>query len=254
MAFWDRILGRSSRGASASAKDQRMRPPPSSEERREWVRFVGQCRIFSALPARVIDAVVGRLYQEEFAEGSTLLRQGESGDCLMLIDDGNVEVRMHLDDGSTHRLAILGPRDIVGEMALLTREPRTADVVAIHPLRVLVLPAKAFDEVADLHPEIRVVLTDLLAERLGQASVDGLGEKLLEGYRIEHCLGRGGMAVVYAADSREGKRVALKMMSHRLVYDSDALRRFQREADIAESFKHARIARVHGRFEAYRTY
>lgn len=253
MSLWDRILGRAPRTASPPPPGHSLPPPPSPEERREWIRFLGQCHIFAELPARVRDAIVSRLHEKHFAAGATLMRQGEPGDCLMLIADGRVEVRMQLEGGSTHRLAVLGPRDIIGEMALLTREPRTADVTALDAIRVLVLPASAFDELADLHPEIPVVLTDLLADRLGQSTVDGLGEKLLDGYRVHRCLGRGGMAVVYAAE-KDGKPVALKMMSHRLVFDSDALRRFQREADIAESFQYERIARVYGRFEAYRTY
>ena len=68
-------------------------------------------------------------------------------------------------------------------------------------------------------------------------------------------LGRGGMAVVYEAfDPDYRRQVALKMMSHRLVYDQEALDQFQWEADIIESFEHANITRMYGRFKAFHTY
>jgi serine/threonine-protein kinase len=48
--------------------------------------------------------------------------------------------------------------------------------------------------------------------------------------------------------------VALKMMSHRLVYDAESSKRFQREADIIQSLDHPNICRMHGRFAAFHTF
>jgi serine/threonine-protein kinase len=90
---------------------------------------------------------------------------------------------------------------------------------------------------------------------LGTQVRDVLAGKQLGGYRIRQRAGRGGMAIVYEAeDVQSGRRVALKMMSHRLVYNSEALRLFQREAALIEAFDHPRIIRMYGRFEAFRTY
>jgi len=103
--------------------------------------------------------------------------------------------------------------------------------------------------------EVTVVLTDLLSDRLGTDRVDALDNKLVNGYRVEGCLARGAMAIVYEA-VKEGTRdrFALKMMDHRLVYNSDALARFQQEATIAESLSHVNLVKVYGRFEHYRTF
>jgi serine/threonine-protein kinase len=100
------------------------------------------------------------------------------------------------------------------------------------------------------------VLTLLIAKRLGRSGrADVLEGKTLEGYRILRRLGRGGMAVVYQAEElATGRIVALKMMSHRLVYDDAALEQFQREADLIESFNHENIVRMYGRFAAFHTY
>ncbi|OYW17660.1 MAG: hypothetical protein B7Z55_12100, partial [Planctomycetales bacterium 12-60-4] len=100
-----------------------------------------------------------------------------------------------------------------------------------------------------------VVLTNVVASRLGTAEVDVLAGKTLEGYLIRNRLGRGGMSVVYEAERlSDGMRAALKMMSHRLVYDRDALEFFQREADLIAGFHHPHIVRLLGRFQAFHTY
>jgi serine/threonine-protein kinase len=62
------------------------------------------------------------------------------------------------------------------------------------------------------------------------------------------------MAVVYAAtEIATGERVALKMMSHRLVYQPGAFSRFEREARIVQPLAHDNIARMKSHFPAFRT-
>lgn len=105
------------------------------------------------------------------------------------------------------------------------------------------------------HLELGVLLTELVADRLGRGAYDGLGGKKVEGFRILRCVGRGGMSVVYRAEEEStGELVALKMMSYRLIYDSGALARFHQEAEILRSLNHANIARLRRLFPAYHTY
>jgi serine/threonine protein kinase len=168
---------------------------------------------------------------------------------------GIVEINSVDEGGACHLHARCGPGQVIGEMSLLTAEPRSANVVAVDRVHVLVLPAETFHELAHEYPVLGVVLTQLVATRLGSQVHDVLAGKTFHGYRIVKRLGRGGMAVVYEAEeTATGRRVALKMMSHRLVCDPTALAQFQREADIVESFEHDNIVRMYGRFEAFRTY
>ncbi|HEX6985829.1 MAG TPA: protein kinase, partial [Planctomycetaceae bacterium] len=168
--------------------------------------------------------------------------------------EGTVEIRTGGESGP-HVIDRAGPGEVLGEMALVTAEPRSADVVALDAVRARVLPVDAFHRLAARHPVLWDVLTDLIAERLGAVPRDALAGKVFHGYRICRRLGRGGMAVVYEAGHLEtGRRVALKMMSHRLVSDPAALALFRREADLIEAFDHPHIVRMFGRFEAFRTY
>jgi CRP-like cAMP-binding protein len=216
-------------------------------------RFLSTLRPFKALDREILALVHSSMSEYAYDSGDVLMRQGEPGDSLIVIADGQVEIRVE-EGGSHHVLKLAHTGEVLGEMALLTSEPRSASVIAVTPVRAWVLPATRFHELAAQHPRISVLLTLLLSSRLGRAEHDALTGKIFHGYRIKRRLGLGGMSVVYEAEEVESARhVALKMMNHRLIYEPAALDRFRREADIVQSFDHPNIARMYGRFEAFRT-
>jgi CRP-like cAMP-binding protein len=209
---------------------------------------------FVTLGSGAIRLLAERMTDRSYAVGDRILEQGAPGDSLVVLTDGRAEVRLRDRDGNQHALACVGRGDVLGEMALITGAPRNANVVAVAPVEALVLGADDFRAVTVAHPEALVLLTNIVARRLGQAALDGLGDKVLEGYRIRRPVGQGAMAVVYEAEPLDGgERVALKMLSHRLVRDADALRRFEREADVIGSLKNPAIIECKGRFKAYGT-
>jgi CRP-like cAMP-binding protein len=190
----------------------------------------------------------------DYDAGELLVRQGERGRFLLVLLDGTASARVRQSDGAVTSIAELHAGSLVGEMSLVTNEARTADVVCQTQVRAALLSVDAFNDLALEYPELRALLTEVVAERLGQSAVDSLSGKDIHGYRIARCVGRGGMGIVYeAVSTEEGRRVALKMMNHRLVYQPRALQRFQREADTIKSLDHRAIARLYTRFSAYRT-
>ena len=209
---------------------------------------------FRALRARLVDQLFHVAKVRVYDEGETLIKQGQRGDTLFVVADGTADVILHDHDGTRRTIGAVIRGSVIGEMSLVTQEPATADVVAASPLVVLVIPLADFEALAGRNPELTIVLTNVVAERLGRALHDGLGGKVLNGYRISSCVGRGGMAVVYdAVELASGDRVALKMMSHRLVFQPGAFSRFEREARIVEPLEHPNIARLRGHFPAFRT-
>ena len=224
-------------------------PPPGSPD------ALSRVSAFAGLAPDLLRAMWERMEPRQFAEGETLIRQDDPGDYLLVLLEGSASVDQRGADGRLRLLGEVRAGDVVGEMALITGESRGADVTANEPVRAAVLSASEFERLARAHPELGIVLTNLIAERLGRRTRDALGGKTLAGWRIERCVGRGGMAVVYEAFSeQDGRRVALKMMSHRLVYDAAALTRFRQEADVVETLDHENIARLYGRFSAYGTH
>jgi hypothetical protein len=216
-------------------------------------RVFCRCAPFATLPTVLLAEVFAELEMREFSTGQALVREGEAGDGLWVLLSGSAHAALR--DASHDILGRFGPADVVGEMAIVTREPRTANVIADSEVRALWLPVAAFDRLVARHPVLAKVLTDLVADRLGRQSSDGLGGKSVDRYRIERCLGRGGMGVVYQArDERSGTDVALKMMSHRLVYEPGALTRFHQEAELAQSLEHPNIVSLERLFPAFNTY
>ena len=72
--------------------------------------------------------------ETSIADGQILMKQGDYSTELIAIEEGSAEV---LRDGK--KIASLKQGDLIGEMGLLSREPRNADVIATSPMRVIKL-------------------------------------------------------------------------------------------------------------------
>jgi hypothetical protein len=110
-------------------------------DRGAWLRATPLFRRLSSAEA----AVLGTLLEESLAaEGEIVVKQGEAGDALYLIEMGRAEVQLRGHRGRRTKIAELGPGDHFGEIALVTGGEHTADVVARAPLRMLRLSAEAY--------------------------------------------------------------------------------------------------------------
>jgi CRP-like cAMP-binding protein len=217
--------------------------------------FLADTPTLSGLPRPALDLLAQAMTVTRFGPGEALMEQGAPGDCMMVLRSGTAQVSLTGDDGICRVLAQVGPTSVLGEMALLTKEPRSADVLALGDLEALVIDLDAFSALISRYPDIAVVLTHLVAERLGQTPRDALRDKVFGGYRIKRRLGLGATAVVYRGEHVEtGNNVALKMLSHSLAFDQVAIQRFHREVNIVRRLRHDNVARVYDTFEAFATY
>ncbi len=209
---------------------------------------------FACLDAGQLDALLQRMPAWEYVKDEFLIRMGDPGDDLVVILSGSAQAFIHRNAADRTIVGSFAPGDIVGEIAVLTGEARTADVIAQTNVRALRLAAADFYALAHLHPEIRVLLTNIVADHLGQATFDGLGGKTIRGYQVRRRIARGGMGIVYeAARLDNGDTVALKMMNHRLLYRPGAVQWFRDEADALGRLRHPSIARLYEHFAAYGT-
>jgi voltage-gated potassium channel len=119
--------------------------------RREFVRIwelVARVPFFADIGAIAISDIVDRLRSRSYPEGATVIRKCAAGDSMFFIVSGEVEVRVGA------RTLELRDGDFFGEMALLDRKPRSADVVALSPLTVLVLNVADFYQLAGQQPKL----------------------------------------------------------------------------------------------------
>ena len=82
---------------------------------------------------------LGKVYRD----GEAIVRQGEMGNCMYMIQSGTVEV-VQEQEGRHVRLTTLGEGDIFGEMALFEQQPRSATVRAVGEARVLTIDKRVF--------------------------------------------------------------------------------------------------------------
>ncbi|MBL6749420.1 MAG: aquaporin [Nevskia sp.] len=103
------------------------------------------------------------------AAGTVVLRQGEVADKAYVIERGTLEVRRRGSDGAEQVLALLGPGDWVGEMALLLGLPRSATVVAAQDSELREVTVENFAHVIAEHPTETMRLLRQLCERIDLA-------------------------------------------------------------------------------------
>ena len=106
--------------------------------------------------------MAGDKYRRILAEGEWLFREGDQGDTAFVIENGLLEVcREH--DGKRERIAQLGPGDMIGEMSLIDKLPRSASAFARMPTRLRVLTRQHLDEkLGDADPLLRLLLKMIL--------------------------------------------------------------------------------------------
>jgi len=92
--------------------------------------------------------------------GETIVREGDYSYDLMIIEEGSAEVR---HDGQ--KIADLGPGDFFGEMGLLDKRPRNADVISNGYCHLLVLYRRDFERLLAQRPEMRAEIEAVAAGR-----------------------------------------------------------------------------------------
>jgi len=104
---------------------------------------------------------LGKIY----LDGDPIVRQGEVGDCMYVVQAGEVEVAVRAEGGEK-ALACLGPGDFFGEMAVFEREVRSATVRARGEARVLKIDKKTLLRRITEDPLLAVKFLDTLSRRI----------------------------------------------------------------------------------------
>jgi predicted acylesterase/phospholipase RssA/CRP-like cAMP-binding protein len=139
----------------------------------EVALLVEESPVFGSLPADTRAFLCTRFEPLALPGGEVLMRQGDDPDALYLIAVGRLRVSITRADGSENILNELGRGEVVGEMALMTNDPRSATVSAVRDSQLLRLPTDAYTELVAQHPEaLREIMTHLV-RRLIRAQREG---------------------------------------------------------------------------------
>jgi len=112
--------------------------------------------------------------EETHPYGTRIFGYGEPGDKLYIILEGKVRISREVGGMGEEALAVLGPGEVFGEMALLDESPRSADGKAHERCRLLVITKDAFDDLLFLHKdlayEVLWACVRMLASRLRETN------------------------------------------------------------------------------------
>ncbi|MGE5250374.1 MAG: cyclic nucleotide-binding domain-containing protein [Bacteroidota bacterium] len=110
---------------------------------------------------------LGRVYED----GEVIFWKGDAGDCMFVIQEGQVEVVEELD-GHEVRLAVSQAGDVIGEMAIFDRQARSATVRAIGRARVLTVDEKTFLRYVHQDPSLAYQLLKIMSNRVRRLNTE----------------------------------------------------------------------------------
>jgi len=142
---------------------------------------VKQSELFHGLTGASLDRVIRHLKRESFASDQVICREDDPGDSMYIIVSGRVSVLKTMAWGQ-RELRQSGPGEAVGEMALLTQEPRSATVKAVEPTECLRLDYEGMSTLLDEDSHFAQRLAKVVTKRLS-ALGRRTSDELLGAYR-----------------------------------------------------------------------
>ena len=139
---------------------------------RERLAVLEQVDLFATLAPAERELLAAGLHEKRFAAGEAIINQGGPGDSMFLIAEGRVQVSLGQDDVHT-QLASLGAGDFLGEMSLMTGEPRAATCLAATDVLCYELDHATLQAVLTTRPAIADQMSALLAARQQQLERKG---------------------------------------------------------------------------------
>lgn len=139
------------------------------EEPKSLVEKLAGLPLLESVEAHLLDAISEEFEWFSLPGGQLLFSQGDTDDSLYVVLSGRLGAFLHGDDGKEILIRQMTAGETVGEMALLSGEPRSATVVALRDTELARLSKAAFTKLIDEHPKALRFVTDLLVRRLRQA-------------------------------------------------------------------------------------
>lgn len=132
---------------------------------RGYVREVlSRIDMFRQLPAELLEELAGEFRSAKAEPGEVLVRQGDPGDQLFVVDEGSLDVTAELN-GRTVPLGRLTRGDVFGEFALISGKPRTATVTASTAAHLWTLSAASFQAWMNRSPAMAASVRGVMKRR-----------------------------------------------------------------------------------------
>ncbi len=167
-------------------------------------------RLFQVLQPRELDEVLGHVITRRYERDAVIMRKGDRSTGMAVILQGRVRIGSTMEDGREVTLTVLGPGEVLGEMAVLDGEERSADVVALDDCVLLMVEQSQFMRLLRGNAELCLRLMAFLCQRVRRTNV------ALEELALLDLTGRLGRLLLrlardYGARGANGTRIELKL-------------------------------------------
>ena len=142
-----------------------LRSEAAAREHETRTALLASLELFAPLTDEERQALATRLKPVPFAPGEALIRQGEHAESLYVLARGNLEVYNEAPGAPRARLASVAAPAYVGEMGLLTGQPRRATVIAVSDALCYRLDKADFEAFLNARPELAEELSHTVAAR-----------------------------------------------------------------------------------------
>ena len=182
MALFDKIFGKAAPSDAPESRlpAERQAEVGASSSAHEAARLLRAPTALMQLSEDEALTVVGFMQPKRFRSGSTIIRQGESGDTgfMVLVLGGEITVeRFQASRTQPVTLSVLGPGSLIGEMSLVDGEARSASCTASTDVTCAVLTREALETLITEQPATAAKLMTAIAGRLAERLRES-GQKL----------------------------------------------------------------------------
>lgn len=132
--------------------------------------LLASVELFGEMHEEEIDDLTALAQIKKLTKDTTVFHAGDPADAVFVVASGRVKVVITSSDGKEFILTVLGSGQVFGEMALLESAPRSASVVTLSAVEVLVINRVDFQRLLDSNPRISLRLMAILSRRLRRAN------------------------------------------------------------------------------------
>jgi CRP-like cAMP-binding protein len=133
-------------------------------------QLLSEIELFSELNESELLEVAAHAQVRKVATDTTIFHEGDPADAVFVVVNGRVKVVTTSSDGKEFILTVLGGGQVFGEMGLLEAAPRSASVVTITEVEMMVIKREDFDRLIETRPTISRKLMAILSRRLRRAN------------------------------------------------------------------------------------
>lgn len=149
-------------------EDELLASLPEYQEEKDKVNLASFFE-YQGLSASEADILNDYLVKKEYEPGEYIVRSGDKDDSIFFLEQGSADVLIQLSSNNRYkRLQTLLPGSIVGEMAVLDGEPRSADIMSNGKSTCYVLTRNRLEEFKKEHPELALSFFAVIARNLSR--------------------------------------------------------------------------------------